>query len=80
MKIEIEVYDIPKDKDGFFEDTNDDMFKSLPILVFCEDKIEPCICDLDNWGDWLSDFNKERYKHYIKVNEIKLPKQGRRHA
>lgn len=43
MKIEIEVYDIPKDKWGLWEDPNDEMYNSLPILIFDEDKIEPCI-------------------------------------
>ena len=76
MKIEVEVHKIPKDKNGFFEDPNDEMFKSLPILVFCEDKIEPYICDLDNWGDWLSDFSKERYKYYIKLSDIKHTSNG----
>lgn len=71
MKIEVEVHEIPKDKDGFF-DENSDLYNQLPILVFCEDKIEPYICDWENWGDCLSDFNKERYKYYIKLNEIRL--------
>lgn len=75
MKIEIEVHNIPKDKDGLF-DAETEMFKSLPILIFNENKIEPCICDLDNWMDWVDDFNKERYGHYIKLSDIKLNCNG----
>ena len=76
MKIAVEVHDIPKDKDGFWEDPNDEMFKSLPILVFDENEIEPCICDIDNFSDWTSDFSKERYKHYIKLSDMKLKDNG----
>lgn len=71
MKIEVEVYDIPKDKDGFF-DENSDLYEQLPILVFDNDKGSVELAYYGNWGDWLSDFNKSMYKHYIKLNEIIL--------
>ena len=72
MKIEVEVYDIPKDKDGFWDEQNDTMFDSLPILVFNEYNGWGEIIDKDNWGDWLDYFNISMYKHYIKIKEIRL--------
>ena len=60
--------EIPKDKDGLF--VNDGtMYNELPIYVFNEDDGTQELVDKENWIDWLSDFNKERYKFYMKGGE-----------
>ena len=74
MKIEIEIYDIPKDKYGFF-DEDSDLYQQLPILLFDGNEIDPCVIDEVNYCDTLSCLNKSRYKHYIKLSEIKLVKE-----
>lgn len=54
---------IPKDKDGLFVDDGT-MFIQLPIYVIDEDDGTQELVDKDNWIDWLSDFNKQRFKYY----------------
>ena len=58
---------IPKDKDGLFEDDGT-MHNDLPIVVMsiC-DGMYPTLeyVDEDNWGDAVADFSKENYKFYF---------------
>ena len=59
---------IPKDKDGFFDDESD-LYEKLPIIISEEydgDIITHYI-DEENWYDTISDLSKERYKYYIEV-------------
>ena len=63
---------IPKDKDGFFDDDSD-LYEQLPIVVaYIEEGLYPMLeyIDKNNWLDSYSDLNKERYKYYIQVEPI----------
>lgn len=76
MKFEAELYDIPKDRLGFFSDDNGDMYNDdLPILVLDERDGLFYLVNYDNWADWLSDFNNPCYNRYIRVCDIKLIKE-----
>ena len=76
MKFEAQLFDLPKDKDGFFSDDNEDIYNDdLPILVIDEREGRCELVNHDNWGDWLSDFSKPCYKHYFRVCDIKLIKE-----
>lgn len=76
MKFEAQLYDIPKDKHGFFDDDDENIYNDdLPILVFDERDGQCELVDYGNWGDWMSDFDKPCYKHYIRVSDIKLVKE-----
>lgn len=66
---------IPKDKDGFFDDESD-LYEQLPIVAASiEDGLYPMLeyIDKDNWSEAYSDLNKERYKYYTQVEPIEMP-------
>ena len=59
---------IPKDKNGFFDEESD-LYERLPIIISEEydgDIITHYI-DEENWYDTISDLSKERYKYYIET-------------
>ena len=59
---------IPKDKDGFFDETSD-LYDKLPIIVAVVDEDdeypELYYIDKDCWVDFLSDFNNPKFKYYM---------------
>lgn len=63
---------IPKDKDGFFDETSD-LYEQLPIVVaYIEEGLYPMLeyIDKNNWLDACSDLNKEQYKYYAQVEPL----------
>ena len=54
---------ITKDNDGLFDDDGT-MYDDLPFYVLDEEDETLYLVDEDNWFDWFSDFNKERFKYY----------------
>ena len=54
---------ITKDNDGLFDDDGT-MYDDLPFYVLDEEDESLYLVDEDNWFDWLSDFNKQRFKYY----------------
>ena len=54
---------ITKDNDGLFYDDGT-MYDDLPFYVLDEEDDTLYLVDEDNWSDWLSDFNKKRFKYY----------------
>lgn len=67
---------IPKDKDGFYDDLQKNLYNELPIIVMnkYDDGLYPSfeyICK-DNWCDTVSDLSKPSYQYYMKVQEIPI--------
>ena len=64
--------EIPKDKDGFFDD-NSDLYDRLPIIITEEfkDFINLYYIDKENWHETVADFSRQRFVHYIEVRELK---------
>ncbi len=64
--------EIPKDKDGFFDD-NSDLYDRLPIIITEEfkDFINLYYIDKENWHETLADLSRQRFVHYIEVRELK---------
>lgn len=54
---------ITKDNDGLFDDDGT-MYDDLPFYVLDEEDESLYLVDEDNWFDWFSDFNKQRFKYY----------------
>ena len=69
---------IPKDKDGFYDDLQKNLYDELPIIVMnkYDDGLYPSfeyICK-DNWCDAVSDLSKPSYQYYMKIQEIPADK------
>ena len=64
--------EIPKDKDGFF-DENSDLYDRLPIIITEEfkDFINLYYIDKENWHETVADLSRQRFVHYIEVRELK---------
>lgn len=64
--------EIPKDKDGFF-DENSDLYDRLPIIITedFKDFINLYYIDKENWHETLADLSRQRFVHYIEVRELK---------
>lgn len=64
--------EIPKDKDGFF-DENSDLYDRLPIIITEEfkDFINLYYIDKENWHETIADLSRQRFVHYIEVRELK---------
>lgn len=68
MKIEVEVYDIPKDKNRYEE-----VFDSLPVLLIDSgQEREHFVLDENNWYECAFYMTYEDYEHYLKLSEIRL--------
>ena len=64
---------IKRDKWGFLADGMlEQMYLSLPVIIWDSDDERAEYMDKGNWGDWLSDLEgKPYYTHYL---PIELPK------
>lgn len=62
--------EIPKDKDGFF-DENSDLYDRLPIII--TEEFGDCLyyIDEENWHETLADLSRQSFVHYIEVRELK---------
>ena len=68
---------IPKDKYGFF-DEDSDLYEQLPIIIvemFEDNSTNFYYIDEENWHDTLADLSRQRFKYYIKVEELMEDKQ-----
>lgn len=63
--------EIPKDKDGFF-DENSDLYDRLPIIITEEfkDFINLYYIDKENWHETIADLSRQRFVRYIEVREL----------
>lgn len=66
---------IPKDKDGFFNECSD-LYDRLPIIVAEVTNEDVCLhyIDAENWHDTLADLSRSRFKYYIQVEPLTTEK------
>lgn len=60
---------IDRDKNGFLADHMlEQMYLSLPVIVWDSESEIAEYIDRDNWGDWLSHLEgKPYYSHFMKI-------------
>ena len=63
-----EWVEIQRDKDGFItEHSMEDMYNSLPLIIWDSKYKELETIYEGNWCDWLYDLEKPRYSHYMPI-------------
>lgn len=63
-----EWVEIQRDKDGFItEHSREDMYNSLPLIIWDSKYKELETIYEGNWCDWLYDLEKPRYSHYMPI-------------
>jgi hypothetical protein len=69
MKERVTWKEIPKDKDGFFDEESD-LYERLPIVLaeqYDDGTLFLHYIDTDNWHETLSDLSRQRFRYYIEV-------------